>query len=94
MFRLTADVTADLISSPESGIGYQIVSVRADEEEPHEAFVFNAELLVYPAELPSLTDRSYDELINESRKLPRTMEVTKVPTSGRGGHAGPRSRGR
>jgi len=81
MFRLAADVTTDLIASPESGIGYQIVSVSAEGEETYEAFVFNAELLVYPAELPRLTDRSYEELVSESLVLPRTTTVTTMPAT-------------
>jgi hypothetical protein len=65
-------------------MGYQIVNVRPQGEESYEAFVFNADLLVYPAELPGLTDRSYDDLVDESPELPRTTKITTLPTGERG----------
>jgi hypothetical protein len=50
MYRLSPTLTAELLTPPESGMGYQLVEARLSNQKVERAIAYNAELVVLDSE--------------------------------------------
>src|SRR5580704_2900490 len=79
MFRLTENQSADLLSQPESGMGYQHVEIVTDQSERVRAIAYNAEVVVVE-DAPDMRylQQDYARLRKELSSRPFNVREVKV----------------
>jgi hypothetical protein len=81
VYRLTPELTQQLVNQPESGMGYQVVEAHRANNTIERGIAHNAELLVLESEPPTdLKGASHEQLLSLAKSSANDiLKVTVVP---------------